>query len=101
MNLIELFLPLADNDGWRFVPSKFAQVRNTLIDKFGGQTTFTRAPAEGVEDDGRRARFDELIVFEVMTDAVDEAWWTNYRQHLETVFRQDRILVRTSKVTLL
>jgi hypothetical protein len=101
MNLIELFLPLADNEGSSFAPPEFAKVRNTLIDKFGGLTSFTRAPAEGVEDDGRRERRDKLVVFEVLTDAVDEAWWTNYRQHLETVFKQDRILVRTSKVKLL
>jgi hypothetical protein len=49
MNLIELFLPLADNDGSSFAPSEFAKVRNTLIHKFGGLTTFARAPAEGVQ----------------------------------------------------
>jgi hypothetical protein len=101
MYLIEIFLPLADNSGSRFAPACFDEVRKTLTEKFGGLTAFTRAPAEGTETRGGHQRSDELIVFEVMTEPLDEAWWTDYRKVLDADFRQDRILIRASSTTLL
>ena len=101
MHLIEILLPLCDNQGVRFAPSEFAAVRSTLIEKFGGLTSFNRAPADGTEKESGGERHDELIVFEIMTDTVDKAWWAAYREQLETTFRQDRILIRASDVFLL
>ena len=101
MHLIEIFLPLCDNRGARFAPDEFAAVRTTLIEKFGGLTSFNRAPADGTEKERGRQRHDELIVFEIMTDDVDKAWWEAYRHRLEKTFRQDRILIRMSDVILL
>ena len=69
--------------------------------KFGGLTAFSRSPAEGVDTGQGRERHDDLIVFEVMTDEIDGAWWTSYREMLEKTFRQDRILIRSSQVDLL
>jgi len=43
---------------------------------------------------------DEIVVFEVMTEALDAGWW-NYRLQLERDFRQDEIVVRASTITLL
>jgi hypothetical protein len=36
-----------------------------------------------------------------MTDAPERGWWSAYRKELERRFRQDRILIRMSDVTLL
>jgi len=44
---------------------------------------------------------DEIVVFEVMTKALDAGWWRNYRLQLERDFRQDEIVVRASTITLL
>jgi hypothetical protein len=101
MHLIEIFLPLCDNDGKRFGAGTFAKVRQELIDKFGGLTAFSRAPAEGTDTARGGERHDELVVFEIMTGELDQAWWTSYRRQLETTFRQDRILIRASVVTVL
>lgn len=101
MHLVEIFLPLYDNEGARFAPAQFAGIRKTLTDKFGGLTAFNRAPADGMEKRHGRARHDELIVLEIMTDRIDSDWWEAYRQRLEAIFRQDRILIRASDVTLL
>jgi hypothetical protein len=43
---VELFLPLYDNQGRRFADSRYAEVRKSLIEKFGGLTAFTRAPPQ-------------------------------------------------------
>ena len=101
MHLIEIFLPLSDNEGKRFAAAGYGKVRADLIDKFGGLTEFSRAPAKGTDTERGGERHDELVVFEIMTDELDRAWWTAYRRQLETTFRQDRILIRSSEVTVL
>jgi hypothetical protein len=101
MHLIEIFIPLYDNDGRRFEQAFYSDVRATLFDKFGGITVFGRAPAQGMDTDGGQPRHDDLIVFEVMTETIDAAWWQAYRKQLEQVFKQDRVLIRSSAVILL
>ena len=101
MHLIEIFLPLTDNDGSPIASVAFEEVRNSLTAKFGGLTAFIRAPAEGTEKNGARQRADQLVIFEVMADTLDAQWWKAYRRDLEAVFSQDRILIRASTITLL
>ncbi len=48
MHLVEIFLPLADNDGKRFPQSTFHSVAHALTERFGGVTAYTRAPASGI-----------------------------------------------------
>ncbi|MEA2959522.1 MAG: hypothetical protein QOJ58_5462 [Alphaproteobacteria bacterium] len=50
---------------------------------------------------GGKTVHDDIVVFEVMTETLDVAWWRNYRRQLEREFRQDDIVVRASTVTLL
>ena len=102
MHIIEILLPLFDNDGVRFGPEPFVQVREELIAHFGGLTAFTRAPAEGTwqPEPGERSR-DEIVIFEVMADWLDRGWWRTYRKTLEARFRQDVIVVRAREVELL
>ena len=66
-----------------------------------GLTAFSRSPAQGTTSDGGKTIHDEIIVFEVMTETLDAAWWRSYRLQLERDFRQDEIVVRASTVTLL
>jgi hypothetical protein len=94
-----LLIPLADNEHQPFPPSHFAELREELIECFGGLTAYTRAPAEGTwaPDDDSRDR-DEIVVYEVMTDALDRAWWADYRKTLERRFRQDALIIRSQAV---
>lgn len=102
MHLIELLLPLCDNDGQPFATASFDQVRRELTEAFGGVTALRRAPAEGIwQDSGGAVSRDRIVIFEVMTDETDRAWWSNYRQELERRFRQERIVVRATKIVLL
>ena len=97
MHVIEIFLPLKDNAGQPFPPDMFSTLRAELADRFGGVTAFMRSPAVGIwKDDEGVARRDEIVVFEVMTDTVDYAWWRDYRSRLERTFRQDEILIRAA-----
>ena len=47
MYLIQLLLPLYDNEQNAFSADLFDQVRGELTDRFGGATAFMRSPAEG------------------------------------------------------
>ena len=99
MYVIEIFLPLRDNHGKSFRHETLAGVGETLARKFGGLTAFTRAPAEGVwKDQDATNRHDDIVIFEVMTDALDRAWWRCYRQELETAFRQEEIVIRAQTI---
>ena len=93
--LVQVLLPLYDNEGRRFDEAAFATTRNELLECFGGVTAHQRAPARGLwrADDGEVAK-DDVAVFEVMTRQLDRGWWERYRRELERRFRQDVIVVR-------
>ncbi len=95
MYLVQLLLPLNDNDGQRLPGALFQEVRQVLVERFGGLTAFSRAPVEGLcQDEADQVEDDELLVYEVMTETLDRAWWDGYRRHLEAAFRQREILIR-------
>lgn len=95
-HLIQILIPLFDNEGRRFEQSQFEGLRAHLIAHFGGLTAFVQSPALGLWKDaesGTTTR-DNMILFEVMTARFDHDWWAGYRAELERIFRQDEILVR-------
>lgn len=98
MHLVQILLPLADNDGQPFPPSLFAAVRAELADRYGGITVYRRAPAEGLWCDDGKASRDDVAIHEVMVDTLDRDWWADYRAGLEARFRQDEVLVRAVAV---
>jgi hypothetical protein len=101
MQLVQILLPLYDNAGNSFGEELFGKVRHELTERFGGLTAFTRAPAQGLWQDEGETRHDEIVVFEVMVEALDAAWWRDYRKILEREFRQDTIVIRAQPVTIL
>ena len=94
-NLVQIFLPRYDNAGQSFAEDEYATTRGELLERYGGLTAYQRAPARGLwkTEDGDIAR-DEMVIFEVMVDALDHYEWMKYRKTLERRFRQDRILIR-------
>ena len=97
MFVVELFLPLRDNDGNAFPKSEFDTVRTNLAHRFGGVTAFLRAPAIGVwKDEEGVPRRDDIVVFEVVAETLDVDWWRSYRQRLERQFRQHEVLIRAT-----
>ena len=100
--LIELLLPLYDNDGVAFGRELYAQVRRELTDAFGGVTAHLQAPAEGLwEDENGRLRRDDVVIIEVMAQQLDRAWWIRYRDELLVRFRQDALVVRATRIDTL
>ena|SRR5690349_9925267 len=99
MHVIEIFLPLRRNDGSPQPAELFGQVRAELVERFGGLTAYSRAPAEGLweREEGSVDR-DAIVIFEVMADALDRGWWGEFRSRLEHQFEQDAILIRSAEV---
>jgi hypothetical protein len=110
MFLVQILLPLYDPRGRRFARSKYASLRKSLIDNFGGATIFSRAPAEGVWDrnaeegtggqkgSGTDVVRDDIVIFETMAERIDRAWWKKLRVRLEKSFSQDHVLIRATEV---
>jgi len=94
-HLVQLLLPLYGPDGARFDASLHREVARELTERFGGVTAYSRAHAKGLwkEEPGRTER-DDIVVYEVMVDALDPGWWREYRGALERRFAQDELVVR-------
>ena len=99
MHLVQLLLPLYDNHGRRLDAGLFAQVRDELVERFGGLTAYTRAPASGVweEADGDTVH-DDIVIYEVMVETLDDAWWRDFRARTEQRFGQDELVVRAHAI---
>jgi len=102
MHLIQILLPLYDNEGEPFPQDEFLRVRDALSERFGGITTYMRSPARGLWKETRDTTVhDDIVIYEVMTEALDRDWWKKYREQLTANFRQALLIVRVSEVQLL
>lgn len=98
MFLVQILLPLYDNNG-RAVPREtFARVRDELTARYGGVTMFLRSPAHGTWIDGSGAvERDEIVICEVMVDTLDREWWASYRRTLEKSCGQQELVIRATE----
>ena len=97
MYLIQILLPLYDNEGRAFEREAFDEVRQELTREFGGVTAFHNSPAEGLWKEGGEVSRDVVVVFEVMDEKLEREWWTTYRAELETRFRQEKLVMRATE----
>jgi hypothetical protein len=101
LHLIEIFLPVRNNEGRPFERQLFDHCQKEMTNKFGGATLFSRAPAHGTSSDEGDAIHDDIVVLEVMVPALDRNWWSVYRRELEHRFSQDEILIRATEIARL
>ncbi|MFL5355819.1 hypothetical protein [Archangium sp.] len=94
MHVVQFLLPLRDNEQRPFPRADFEKVRAELTERFGGVTAFLQSPAMGAwKDEGETVR-DEMVLYEVMVERLDRAWWGCYREELERRFQQERVVMR-------
>lgn len=102
MHLIQILLPLYDNAGSPQPGDAFEKTREELISRFSGLTAYTRVPAKGLwKEDASTTMHDDIVIYEVMTETLEEPWWRSYRGRLEQRFQQESIIVRAQAITLL
>ncbi|MBE2283885.1 MAG: hypothetical protein IAE77_10555 [Prosthecobacter sp.] len=93
-HLVQILLPLYDNAHHPLPAHLHEEVKASLTLEFGGVTAYVHAPAEGRWKDGTRETRDEMVMYEVVTDTLDAAWWGRYRKVLTTRFQQKEIMMR-------
>ena len=101
MYLIQLLLPLHDNEKKSFPVGHFNAVRTELTRRFGGVTAFLRAPAQGLWEEGEKIDRADIVMFEVMAESLENDWWREYRIHLQQMFKQKEILIWATSVAKL
>lgn len=102
MHLVQILLPLFDNDGQAFEQALYLDVKTTFSKKFGGVTAYVRSPAEGAwHGPSGAASHDEIVIFEVMTERLDRPWWRKMRRELARTFRQEQLVIRTNPIEIL
>ena len=72
----------------------FSQVIEELKRKFGGVTVFDRSPAKGKTVTSS----DDIVIFEVMAEELERAWWSSCRARFEAKFAQDEVLIRAAPI---
>jgi hypothetical protein len=95
-NLIQILLPA--NGGEDGV---FEHLAQELTAKFGGVTSFVRAPAQGRWNAGSHTEHDDIGVIEVMTEGVDHGYWADLRTRLEQALGEEQIIIRCQPLGLL
>lgn len=96
MHLIQILLPLSDSRGRPFDRALYRDVTAELTRRFGGLTAYSRAPAQGVwVPDPTTVSHDDIVVIEVMVHTVDRDWWDEERSHLEALFGQEEVVIRS------
>lgn len=100
MHLIQILLPIYDNQGKMLPHSLHQKVKAELTSRYKGLTAYTQNPAEGVWQAGNRTRRDQIVIYEVMTRRESGAWWKSYRARLEKRFKQQCVIIRSQKIIL-
>jgi hypothetical protein len=95
MHLVQLLLPVQDEQGRAYPRTLYDDLVKRLTEQFGGVTAYTRAPATGLWEaaSGETVR-DRVVVYEVMVEDLDRAWWADLREELEAHFAQEELVVR-------
>jgi hypothetical protein len=95
VHLVQLLIPLQDDDGQPYPRRHYDGLARRLTEQFGGVTAYARAPATGLWEapSGQKVR-DEIVVYEVMVETLDAAWWAATRQGLEALFGQRELVIR-------
>jgi hypothetical protein len=94
-HLVQILLPLRKRDGSDVPAASFAEVRGELTQRFGGVTAYSRSPATGLwKNTEAEIEREQVIMVEVVVDAFDRDWWTQYRNRLAKRFDQEEIHAR-------
>ena len=99
---VELFLPLRKAGGEPIALDVYQALEDELTQRFGGVTAFSRAPARGRwTASGGRPTTDDIVIYEVMVRELDQQWWAQLRERLESELEQEEVLVRAHPIVRL
>ena len=100
-HLVEILLPKATGNGEPIGQDWFDGFLKDLTDRFGGATSFLRAPGQGLWQSGGGTEKDSIVVVEVMVEEIDSSYWQSLRERLERELSQDEVVIRAQEIRLL
>ena len=78
----------------------FASIATSKEHQCLDSRAWLQAPAEGLWGGGPSTDREDIVIFEVMTDAIDLEDWRRRRADLERQFRQDKVIIRYLPIAL-
>lgn len=102
MREYELYIPLCYNDGTEIEPHKISELKNRLVQRFGGLTHFPQQN-EGHWKVGRFTYRDKIVIMRVLAAAEDDTaeFFAELKTHLEKEWSQDQLLIVRRAVELI
>ena len=99
MYLVQLLLPIRNEAGQAYPRQHYDELVRLLTEQFGGVTAYTRSPATGLweSSSGETVR-NQVVVYEVMVERLEPAWWADLRTQLEARFAQEELVVRGHEI---
>ena len=97
-HLVEILLPQETGKGQPIDKDWFDGFLKELTERFGGATSFLRAPGQGLWQSGGGTEKDSIAVVEVMVEEIDGSYWQSLRERLERELSQDEIVIRAQEI---
>jgi hypothetical protein len=96
--LVEILLPKETGHGKPIEQQWFEDLLTELTGKFGGATSFIRAPGLGLWRSGDETQRDNIAVIEVMAGQLEPEYWKRLRERLERELSQDEVAIRAQEI---
>ena len=102
MREYEIYVPLRYNDGRPIEPERLKELKQRLVDEFGGLTHFPQEN-EGLWKVGRHTFRDQIVIFRVIADDGERAgkFFAELKQQLIRDLNQEDVLVIQREITRL
>jgi hypothetical protein len=100
-HLVQILLPKETGNGQSISKDWFDCFLKQLTDKFGGATSFLRAPGQGLWQSSGGTEKDSIAVIEVMVERLEHPYWQALRERLEHELSQEAIVVRAQEIVQL
>ena len=99
--VVQILLPKERGDGEPVSQSWFEDFLDELTGRFGGATSFVRAPGLGLWRSGNETERDNIAVVEVMAAKLAPEYWRSLRERLERELSQEEIVIRAQEIIAL
>jgi hypothetical protein len=96
--LVQILLPKTTGKGEAVSQEWFEAFLKELTVRFGGATSFVRAPGQGLWRDGGDTERDTIAVIEVMADDLAQDYWRSLRKRLENELSQEELVIRAQQI---
>ncbi|MCK1518406.1 hypothetical protein IVB22_39245 [Bradyrhizobium sp. 190] len=96
--LVEILLPKETGHGKHIGQGWFEDLLTELTKKFGGATSFIRAPGHGLWRSNGTTKSDNIAIIEVMTDQLEPEYWKDLRERLERELSREEVVIRAQEI---